>query len=167
MCYSVSSLSSCLKTSFGCFRRMRHTAIVADRRTKEALPRLRLRSDGPKPKPRQAPGTTKGRVGPCPLCEFQIFGAEKRTRTSTPLRERGPEPRASANSAISAHCNERETRTAGESLVFQTRGGLSIHTSLPYTVRTGCGAGFASRRPERNHDRDCEDACYCPYRPDS
>src|SRR5450755_1651910 len=30
------------------------------------------------------------------------FGARKRTRTSTPLREPGPEPGASANSAIRA-----------------------------------------------------------------
>jgi hypothetical protein len=30
------------------------------------------------------------------------FGARKRTRTSTPLRELGPEPSASANSAIRA-----------------------------------------------------------------
>ena len=33
---------------------------------------------------------------------FQKFGAEEGTRTPTPLRVRGPEPRASANSATSA-----------------------------------------------------------------
>ena len=32
----------------------------------------------------------------------EILGARKRTRTSTPLRELGPEPSASANSAIRA-----------------------------------------------------------------
>src|SRR5579863_8258878 len=32
----------------------------------------------------------------------KIFGAEEGTRTHTPLRVRGPEPRASANSATSA-----------------------------------------------------------------
>src|ERR1700744_4014080 len=96
---------------------------------------------------------TQQRAGMAPaLFKVQKFGAEKRTRTSTPLRERGPEPRASANSAISAHCNERKTRTAGESLVFQSRGGLSIHARLPYTVRTECGAHFATRCIERTHD---------------
>ena len=40
---------------------------------------------------------------------FMGFGAEEGTRTPTPLRVRGPEPRASANSATSAH----ETAQAG------------------------------------------------------
>src|ERR1039457_2224356 len=34
-----------------------------------------------------------------------FFGAEEGTRTPTPLRVRGPEPRASANSATSARCH--------------------------------------------------------------
>src|SRR3954465_6333992 len=34
--------------------------------------------------------------------EVKTFGAEEGTRTPTPLRVRGPEPRASANSATSA-----------------------------------------------------------------
>jgi hypothetical protein len=34
---------------------------------------------------------------------LEAFGAEEGTRTPTPLRVRGPEPRASANSATSAH----------------------------------------------------------------
>ena len=33
---------------------------------------------------------------------IRIYGAEEGTRTPTPLRVRGPEPRASANSATSA-----------------------------------------------------------------
>src|SRR5579859_657201 len=36
---------------------------------------------------------------------YEILGAEEGTRTPTPLRVRGPEPRASANSATSARCH--------------------------------------------------------------
>ena len=147
MCCSVSSLSSCLIATFGFSIGSRHPAIVDDRRTIEVLLPFSQVVRGTT-KSTTGSDATKGRVGPRPLYEFQIFGAEKRTRTSTPLRERGPEPRASANSAISAHCNERKTRTAGESLVFQSRGGLSIHARLPYTVRTDCGAPFASHRTD-------------------
>jgi hypothetical protein len=36
------------------------------------------------------------------MIEKENYGAEEGTRTPTPLRVRGPEPRASANSATSA-----------------------------------------------------------------
>ena len=62
------------------------------------------------------------------------FGAEKRTRTSTPLRERGPEPRASANSAISAHSKPRCALATREALVFQSAH-LMSNQSLGYTLR--------------------------------
>src|SRR5665213_597663 len=38
----------------------------------------------------------------CGICRRKNLGAEEGTRTPTPLRVRGPEPRASANSATSA-----------------------------------------------------------------
>ena len=55
--------------------------------------------NGALPQTHQRPHTMR----PVSHIRFRLAGAEKRTRTSTPLRVRGPEPRASANSAISAH----------------------------------------------------------------
>jgi len=46
MCFSVSSLSSCLKTSFGGFDGFRYPAIVDDDRTNEALPIFRFAETG-------------------------------------------------------------------------------------------------------------------------
>ena len=44
---------------------------------------------------------------PSPGGVFKNFGAEEGTRTPTPLRVRGPEPRASANSATTALLSNR------------------------------------------------------------
>ena len=56
---------------------------------------------------RLAPGHFEERMGEdlLELCRHAVtepIGAEEGTRTPTPLRVRGPEPRASANSATSA-----------------------------------------------------------------
>ena len=72
-----------------------------------------------------------------PFASRLNFGAEKRTRTSTPLRVRGPEPRASANSAISAHSKPRYALATREALVFQSAHTLSmpgraVHLANPF-----------------------------------
>src|SRR6202046_1244203 len=55
------------------------------------------------------------------LIILKRFGAEEGTRTPTPLRVRGPEPRASANSATSAQRScERSRWTAATASVTKT-----------------------------------------------
>src|SRR5690349_7822888 len=46
---------------------------------------------------------------------MQLFGAQERTRTSTPLRELAPEASASANSATWAKCGENGENYSGAS----------------------------------------------------
>src|SRR6202050_2855206 len=53
-----------------------------------------------------------------------IYGARKRTRTSTPLRELAPEASASANSAIRAHL-----RVLRGKLIVPARGGVCQRTA--------------------------------------
>ena len=53
--------------------------------------------------PRPENLTCAGGLAPVTNYESHEFGARKRTRTSTPLRELAPEASASANSAIRAH----------------------------------------------------------------
>jgi hypothetical protein len=62
-----------------------------------------IRSGEPKAKAPIAPDFDRRRTSAdLADCFLRRFGAEEGTRTPTPLRVRGPEPRASANSATSA-----------------------------------------------------------------
>src|ERR1700689_5063600 len=65
------------------------------------------------------------------------FGAEEGTRTPTPLRVRGPEPRASANSATSAQetCLDKSARQAASLSLANEAGGVKLCSGR------GIGAG--------------------------
>ncbi len=78
---------------------------------------------------------------------FSMIGAEEGTRTPTPLRVRGPEPRASANSATSA----RETAQAGCAEQAATSSFANAATGVKFRQRiqrvaTGaCSPGLSIR----------------------
>src|SRR5579864_8545544 len=77
-------------------------------------------------------------------CLFLWFGARKRTRTSTPLREPGPEPGASANSAIRAQqvvnrsnslCRPHEPLSTQRAKRWRLRLPGQAHSALLLTIK--------------------------------
>ena len=73
-----------------------------------------------------------------------IVGAEEGTRTPTPLRVRGPEPRASANSATSARLCVQRGLLSKAAILSLANAGTGVKSSAICVNR-----GFAPRYPQR------------------